>query len=136
AQGNVMSVYKERDEKTVDKVSYNRIVELAEQPIYGSSRLGMRLGDGLEVKRTFFPANGDPVERAVSSQATKGLCQRLVGDKQYELTDHLGNVRAVITDRLVGMPGVIEAREELTPQWQRSLGMEVAADGIALNNAH
>ncbi|TAJ03435.1 hypothetical protein DMA11_24125, partial [Marinilabiliaceae bacterium JC017] len=45
-------------------------------------------------------------------------------------------MRAVITDRLVGMSGVIEAREELTSQWQRSLGMEVAADRIALNNAH
>ena len=34
---------------------------LSEQPIYGSSRLGVRLGSGLEVRRINYPTTGGPV---------------------------------------------------------------------------
>lgn len=61
ASGNVMAIYK-------DQV-------LQEQPIYGSSRLGMYKGG-----------------------ITAG--QQVLGKKGYELSNHLGNVMAVISDKV------------------------------------
>src|SRR5690606_3640614 len=61
ASGNVMGVYK-------DSV-------MAEQYVYGSSRLGMYRGGRY---------NG----------------QRSLGEKQYELSNHLGNVLTTITDNI------------------------------------
>jgi YD repeat-containing protein len=60
ASGNVMAVYND--------------TELAEQPIYGSSRLGMYTGGAAAGRRT-------------------------LGYKKYELSNHLGNVLAVVGDR-------------------------------------
>ena len=51
--------------------------ELLEQPVYGSARLGLYKGGSIEG-------------------------HRMLGRKQYELSNHLGNVLAVITDN-VGM---------------------------------
>ena len=59
ASGNVMAIYQ------------NDV--MIEQPLYGSSRLGMYKGGRKEG-------------------------QRLLGKKNYELTNHLGNVLTVITD--------------------------------------
>jgi len=61
ASGNVMATYTN--------------TELKEQPIYGSSRVGMYLGG-----------------------AQPGV--EKLGLKQYELNNHLGNVMAVITDNI------------------------------------
>ncbi len=47
-----MSVY--------ESTGHDHVITLWEQPIYGSSRIGMRLGSGLEVKRINFPLSGDP----------------------------------------------------------------------------
>ncbi|MEQ6118622.1 RHS repeat-associated core domain-containing protein [Reichenbachiella sp. MALMAid0571] len=63
ASGNVMAVYKDG--------------ALAEQPIYGSSRLGQYTGGGNV--------------SALSHQ---------LGMRHYELTNHLGNVMAVVSDEL------------------------------------
>jgi RHS repeat-associated protein len=61
ASGNVMAIYEDGG--------------LSEQPIYGSTRLGLYRGGRL---------NG----------------QRRLGSKHYELANHLGNVLAVVTDNL------------------------------------
>ncbi len=61
ASGNVMGIYKD--------------TELAEQPIYGSSRLGQY--------------------RTGTNAGTRSL-----GNRHYELSNHLGNVLAVITDNI------------------------------------
>lgn len=61
ASGNVMGVYSD--------------AVLTEQPIYGSSRLGMYRGGAMEGKR-------------------------ILGQKQYELTNHLGNVLSVVTNNI------------------------------------
>jgi hypothetical protein len=55
-------------------------VALTEQPLYGSARLGLRK---LAVSPTSAPSE---------------YFQRVVGQKQYELVDHLGNVRALVGD--------------------------------------
>lgn len=75
AQGNVLSVYSEKLTPEGPKVWWK------EAHIYGSSRLGMFTPD----KRM-----GDP------KPATETVNR---GYKQYELTNHLGNVLATITDR-------------------------------------
>jgi len=71
ATGNVMSVY------TYNTVSDNSPV-LAEQYLYGSSRIG--------------------VYNPVSGVLSNGVVTRSFGRKSYELTDHLGNVRATLSD--------------------------------------
>ena len=73
AQGNVLAVY--------DNNNTNRVVRQSELHLYGSSRLGL------------FKPNGNR-----AAVATNGIYTRRLGRKEYELTDHLGNVRTVIGD--------------------------------------
>ena len=82
AQGNVMAVYSNK-EGTEDIV-------WKEQHLYGSSRLGMWRAD------TTVPAlppvvDEDPVYDSV-----------MLGSRTYELTNHLGNVLATISDKKIG----------------------------------
>lgn len=70
-------------------------IQLAELHIYGRSRLGMMKPDGVTMA---------PEENRVSHNVDIALTEhnsvyvRRVNRKQYELVDHLGNVRVVITD--------------------------------------
>ena len=77
AQGNVMSVYSHSG-------TASDPVWLEEQYIYGSSRLGMQ----------------QPGIQLDGQNSTSGeLYERKIGDKSYELTNHLGNVLSVISDK-------------------------------------
>jgi hypothetical protein len=71
AQGNVLATYR------VDK---SKLYTLEEHHIFGSSRLGMQTY--IEYTEPENP-------------------HRLVGDKRYELSNHLGNVLSVINDRKI-----------------------------------
>ncbi|WP_308993698.1 polymorphic toxin type 50 domain-containing protein [Mariniflexile litorale] len=77
AQGNVLAVY-ETNESDINNITANKEVILKEHHIYGSSRLG------IEEKNL---------------QAASNTYARTVGDKRYELSNHLGNVLSVVTDR-------------------------------------
>lgn len=81
AQGNVLGTY--------EKTGSDPIL-LTEAPIYGSERIGMAL-----------PA----VERTTAMADTLGLFTRYVHRKQYELKDHLGNVRVTLSDFKESLPG-------------------------------
>ncbi len=72
AQGNVMAVYEDV------KRSSSESFALKEQHLYGSSRLGIR-----QVNLALYPS-------VVYPQTT---------EKNYELTNHLGNVLAVVSDK-------------------------------------
>ncbi|HEX9981222.1 MAG TPA: hypothetical protein VGB50_11725, partial [Flavobacterium sp.] len=85
AQGNVLGVYKQQSEP---RDSY----ALVEHHIYGSSRLGLQ---------QYSTASAREEERS----APGNLC-RLVGDKRYELTNHLGNIMSVINDRKIVSDGM------------------------------
>jgi RHS repeat-associated protein len=74
-----MSVYEHSNDNQSQTVSY----KLAEQNAYGSSRLGMRNAD----KELIAPI-----------QHTNHY-SHVLGKKQYELSNHLGNVLTVITDK-------------------------------------
>ncbi|HRO99096.1 MAG TPA: RHS repeat-associated core domain-containing protein [Flavobacteriales bacterium] len=80
AQGNIMATYRYTNTGAAS-------LKLNERPLYGSSRLGsLRTGVELHTLSAFDPANANPVQMV---------------DLNYELTDHLGNVCAVVTGRLL-----------------------------------
>ncbi|WP_315819572.1 RHS repeat-associated core domain-containing protein [Paraflavitalea speifideaquila] len=89
AQGNLVATYKASG--SVDTTTLQNLgVNLVEQNIYGSSRLGMyAFGgnvDGGPVSRQFY--SGSYFER---------------GWRQYELSNHLGNVLTTISDKKFGV---------------------------------
>lgn len=75
AQGNVMSVYK------FDDTDNN--VYLRERNLYGSSRLGQEQVN---------------MQMGTAAYQYTGLLAHEVGDKRYELSNHLGNVLQVVRD--------------------------------------
>jgi RHS repeat-associated protein len=75
AQGNIMSIYEERNDS----------IWLEEQELYGSSRLGM-----VQKKLLLNSLSLDTVSYAI-----------IRGQKRYELSNHLGNVLAVVSDKLI-----------------------------------
>jgi RHS repeat-associated protein len=79
AQGNVMAIY-EYDVDTDNNVSH---YTLAERNIYGSSRVGMNIHE---------------VEMISATNITDHVFS-FIGKRQYELSNHLGNVLSVISDR-------------------------------------
>ncbi len=80
AQGNIMATYRYTN-------SGSASLKLNERPLYGSSRLGsLRKEVELHTLAVFDPASANPVQMV---------------DLNYELTDHLGNVCAVVTGRLL-----------------------------------
>ena len=82
AQGNVMAIY----EYTIDDVTQDNHYTLTERNIYGSSRLGN---------------NNAPVEMIANTPPDPSQYSHHIGYRQYELSNHLGNVLAVISDRKI-----------------------------------
>lgn len=83
AQGNVMAVY-ETNESNPQDITDQKQITLTEHQVYGSSRLGV------EKKH---------LELVAIQPETTSLITKTVGDKRYELSNHLGNVLSVISDR-------------------------------------
>ncbi len=82
AQGNVMGIFK--------RASGETYAERQETPIYGSSRLGV------SYKGALHTAVATDTLAHFNTLYTRELRQR-----GYELTDHLGNVRATVSDMLL-----------------------------------
>ncbi|WP_343631147.1 RHS repeat-associated core domain-containing protein [Fluviicola sp.] len=80
SNGQTMAVY--------DIKYATNYVYLKEQHIYGGERLGM-----VQLNKTVY-ANG-------TTLPTDNYSTNTLGNKRYELVNHLGNVNAVITDRKV-----------------------------------
>ena len=102
AQGNVMAAYKVG-------ISANEVFEnnLEEHHIYGSSRLGIQNYTHYDVPQNYH---------------------RLVGDKRYELSNHLGNVLSVVNDRKIVDSSVETIHTNFfdTEKWIRVLTASVA----------
>jgi len=81
AQGNIMAAYTQSH----DTVTWS------EQDLYGSSRVGYWLPN-----KRVYPG----VSLITTDTFHLTFC---AGDRRYELTNHLGNVMAVITDRKIGI---------------------------------
>ncbi len=89
AQGNPLAVYRLQGDSTFWK----------EQHLYGSSRLGIYQYHGL------LPAA--PV--VTNGTVTTLSDSLLMGNTSYELSNHLGNVLAVITDKKIGVSSIADS---------------------------
>jgi len=117
AQGNVMGIFK--------RASGETYAERQETPIYGSSRLGVSYKGALQA------AVATDTLAHYNTLYTRELRQR-----GYELTDHLGNVRATVSDMLIPRgSGVFDANlRTLTDYYPFGMTMperSYAAAGIA-----
>lgn len=83
AQGNTMNVY----EHVVQAASGGASYSLAEKHIYGSSRLGMETSE----------------VNMLDLASVSYTITHKQGKKLYELSNHLGNVLTVITDKIIPM---------------------------------
>lgn len=110
ASGNVMSVY----ERTFEHVSgddYKDNFDCVELDIYGSKRVGLLNADSLSVRtftstgfadgygEEFVPSYDAVVAGFPCNDHCKYNYRRELGNKQYEVTNHLGNVLATVSDR-------------------------------------
>lgn len=104
ATGNVMAVYETEDE--IDGGNLDRTLYLSEYMVYGSSRLGMKkVREELAlVVYTIDP--GQVLTFQSYTDQTSGIPDietEVLGFARYELSNHLGNVMAVISDRKLGI---------------------------------
>jgi RHS repeat-associated protein len=135
ATGNVMAVYERTYQALPQPKHYKELIHLAEQHIYGSDRIGLRKCHELVYEEVFIIANIHddthefvgkfPVQQYEGGMGNHGPVatsavavvvgsgnhlaeryQRILGDKRYELKNHLGNVLSVITDRKIGVDNV------------------------------
>ena len=90
AQGNVMSIYTLDHLITPPEAPETLGLMLTERSIYGSSRIGTENPNEL-------------LARTDSTLSPSIDFVQTVGDKKYELSNHLGNVLQVVTDRKLGI---------------------------------
>ncbi len=111
ASGNVMAIYT----RSISPIGtggsqYRDALTLSEQTIYGSSRLAVsRPSNSLATwSYSFTVCGGDPsscrtagggVNLPPGLQVSGSLSSRVLGFKEFELTNHLGNVIATVSDR-------------------------------------
>lgn len=106
ASGNVMRAYTKK--YTEETSGYSVTYKATEAPVYGSSRLGLqtlRAGEALAF-RPFTATLSGGVFSGISYTADPTIepaslshAYSLRGVKQYELNDHLGNVKVVVSDK-------------------------------------
>ncbi|HRD52986.1 MAG TPA: RHS repeat-associated core domain-containing protein [Flavobacteriales bacterium] len=111
AQGNIMATYRYTliPVPNTTPQEYDASLKLNERPLYGSSRLGS-LRKELELhSEPFDPEDANPVQAI---------------DLNYEITDHLGNVCAVVTGRLLdgNLSGTPKQAELLSAQGYEPFG--------------
>jgi hypothetical protein len=96
AKGNAMANYSRTGSTTFT-------ITTTEQPLYGSTRLGAlyppvtTTAGPQAVQYTITPALL-ATAKTIKLQAFTNVALRNIGQKNYEITDHLANVRNVITD--------------------------------------
>jgi len=107
AQGNVMAAYEITYESS-DPVNTEAVkMHLSEQHLYGSSRLGL-LNRDILVASGEAPTTSGLTLITYSSGAAVPLgatdeYERTLGEKYYELSNHLGNVLSVISDKKIAL---------------------------------
>lgn len=104
AQGNVMATYDRTLPRDIPLGTYKDQVVLKEQHIYGSSRVGMAQKDlqMMVFNYNFTAYSGTTLTGTFVSQTTavasKTNFVHTLGQKAYEMANHLGNVLAVVGD--------------------------------------
>jgi len=107
AQGNVMATY-DREITHTGTGTYDDQLILTEQMIYGSSRIGTDNRNLPLVQAAITQSSGNVSAElrenfvwSIGATPTYDQTVRVVGHRVYELSNHLGNVLEVITDRKV-----------------------------------
>ncbi len=90
AQGNAIAIYK----KTYVNIGLSSTYIQAECNIFGSSRVGV-----------YYPP-----DRSMISDSPGRIATRYRNYRRYEVSNHLGNVMSVVTDRLKGNPAALPQR--------------------------
>ncbi len=108
ANGELMATY-ERS-YTDNTTNYDDYLKLKELPVYGSKRLGMHKVDETLYERNFTITGYDSRNQFLEDVITPatavteeevGFYTRTLGERKYELSNHLGNVLAVVSDRKI-----------------------------------
>lgn len=109
AQGNVMATYNKTMSETETEDTYNEELLVSDWSIFGSDRLGTIQEDNALVSTREFTkfgtaSNGSWADRTYTGAATLTTMNTNIfyltrGLKQYELSNHLGNVLVTIQDR-------------------------------------
>jgi RHS repeat-associated protein len=111
-----MATYNLKYEEIAGGVSndYQAIIEVSEIDLYGSSRLGTTKKAEGATKTTTFEADLPDLlfenisnviaPNYVAEHITSSKSDREVGRKTFELSNHLGNVLATVTDRRIQVP--------------------------------
>lgn len=116
-EGAILATYDQKDSVTGTN-AYDRVLKLKERNIYGEKRVGM-LDENFNTAFAAFTNSGgnfnaDGTYQSASSYtitltaAPGDYQQRTLGNKRYELSNHLGNVLGVITDRRLSVDGLID----------------------------
>lgn len=105
AQGNVMATYRISYTSNAATNTENVALDLAEQHLYGSSRLGLQ-NRGILVASGEAPTSSGLALITYSDGEAESLGAtneyvRTLGEKYYELSNHLGNVLSVISDQKI-----------------------------------
>ena len=102
AQGNVMGVYK-RDTLLDFSTVYQARFTIEEHHLYGSDRLGIEKPSDNLLAEVIVNWDGNYLSAVDSTNSIfhkdPNYYQLIIGDKNYEMKNHLGNVLAVVSDR-------------------------------------
>jgi len=94
AQGNVMSVYELKLDDVNGTIADKNNLYLSERNLYGSSRIGME-----NINEIIASNESSNININSENLGNVNVYNQLIGDKNFELSNHLGNVLQVITDR-------------------------------------
>jgi RHS repeat-associated protein len=96
ASGNVMGIYERKFDGTYDALYISQL------PIYGSSRLGVINSN---TKLSYLVGNNVNIcENLYHNDANSINIKFVYCNRQYELTNHLGNVMTTISDNRIRVP--------------------------------
>ena len=105
------TVYDQMMSDIADNITYQQTLTLADLPIYGSSRVGVKKGNLLlkeiEFNATGLNTDGSLAKGTITTNTTAPAPTTFtefshnLGHKQYELANHLGNVLVTISDKKV-----------------------------------
>ncbi|MES2701538.1 MAG: RHS repeat-associated core domain-containing protein [Bacteroidota bacterium] len=126
AQGNILATYKGKTRKELTTFTERTDFALSGHSIYGSSRLGVKqyygaeIGGFVDLTYSTFDTSRlfqhlpwysleyqdviktDSTNRYSNTFTAPYYARHVLGQVQYELTDHLGNVLATVSDKRAG----------------------------------
>jgi RHS repeat-associated protein len=118
AKGNTMAVYEDDDSAQ----------SIAELPLYeASGRIGLLKPEDVSI---------DDLADNTEYSNSKGIYSRNIGNKNYELKDHLGNVRVVVSDEKVFNDDSSYAANILSQNDYYPFGMQMPGRSMSVAEAY